>query len=77
MPITYGIILYITTYAYQLIYDLEEQDIGNPGYLGDSFNRAESNGRFGIHVIGDLIYNGNSELLIYDNYIVIWLGCDS
>jgi hypothetical protein len=78
--ITYGLILYLTTVAYQQVYITEEQDDCDPGTVSPTCdNRAESNGRFGIwgHTINQLVYNGYSGIEIYDNYIICELDCDS
>lgn len=78
-PVTFGMLLFLFTNAYQITYAIEESDDRDPGLMPGMFNRAKSNGRFGIwgHVIGDLCYNGGSEIQIYDNYIVCNFGCDS
>lgn len=78
--ITYGLILFLTTAAYQIVYHTEEQDDCDPGYISPNcLNRETSHGRFGIwgHVIGDLVYNGNSEIKIYNDYLICELDCDS
>lgn len=79
-PITYGMVLYLFTVAYQLVYDLEEQDDGHPGQISPTLiNRATSEGRFGIwgHDISDLLYNSVSTIKIYENHIFVDLSCDS
>lgn len=79
VPITYGVLLYIYTYAYQLVYKLEEENVGNPGLIPGMLNRAKSKGMFGIygHNIDDLVYNGNSIIEIHDDYIICDFHCDS
>lgn len=78
-PVTNSMLLFLFTNAYQIAYAIEESDDRDPGLMPGMFNRAKSNGRFGIwgHVIGDLCYNGGSKIQIYDNYIVCNFGCDS
>lgn len=78
-PITYGMLLYAYNLAYQKIYELEEQDAGNPGHIPGMLNRNSSDGRFGIwgHDLGDLIYNGYSTIKIYDDYVICKFDCDS
>jgi hypothetical protein len=78
-PVTYGMLLFLFTNAYQIVYETEESDDCDPGMLPRMLNRAKSNGRFGIwgHVIEDLCYNGNSKIKIYDGYIVCMFDCDS
>jgi hypothetical protein len=77
--ITYGMLLYLYTKAYHIVYDTEEEDDKDPGHIPGLANRAISDGRFGIwgHDIGDLIYNGGSIIKIYDNYIICNFDCDS
>lgn len=78
-PVTFGMLLFLFTNAYQITYAIEESDDRDPGLMPGMFNRAKSNGRFGIwgHVIEDLCYNGGSEIQIYDSYIVCSFDCDS
>lgn len=78
-PVTYGILLYAYTIAYQLIYKLEDEDSGDPGFIQNTFNRSTSNGKFGIwgHYIGDLVYNGISRINYYPNEVVCYFSCDS
>ncbi len=77
--ITYGILHYLVTAAYQIVYKIEEDDDADPGLIIGTFNRAKSNGRFGIwgHDITDLVYNSCSTINIYDDYIVCNFDCDS
>ncbi len=77
--ITYGILLYAYTIAYQLMYALEEEDDADPGHIPGMVNRDTSNGRFGIwgHDIGDLAYNGRSQVWIHDHRVVCNFICDS
>lgn len=60
-------LLYLYTIGYQLTYYIEESDDKDPGHIPGMFNRASSNGRFGIwgHDIEDLVYNGNSKLILF------------
>ena len=46
--------------GYKRIYREEEADDGNPGHISGMYNRATSNGRYGIwgHDIGDLVIEG-------------------
>ena len=78
--VTYGLVLYLYTYAYQLMYKLEDEDVGEstnniPGML----NRERSEGRFGIwgHDIGDLVYNGISTLSFSGDTVICYFSCDS
>ncbi len=43
--------------AYQDIYDEEDSDVGDPGYIDGTLNREQSSGRYGIwgHYITDLL----------------------
>lgn len=80
VPVTYGLLLYAYTMAYQLVYKTEDEDVGTPtGHIPGMLNRAKSNGRFGIwgHDIGDLVYNGNSCISIFDNHVICYFLCDS
>lgn len=79
-PITYGMLLFLYTNAYQIVYDIEESDDCDPGQISNHcLNRATSKGRFGIwgHSIGDLCYNGSSIIHIYNDHIVCNFDCDS
>lgn len=77
--VTYGMVLYAYTVAYQLTYKIEEEDDEDPGYIPGMFNRATSKGRFGIwgHDIEDLVYNGSSEINYYHDSISCNFDCDS
>jgi hypothetical protein len=78
--VTYGLVLYLYTYSYQLMYNLEEEDMKEPSTnIPGMLNRASSNGRYGIwgHDIGDLVYNGNSKLNICNATVVCSFNCDS
>jgi len=79
-PVTYGMLLFLYTNAYQIVYDIEESDDCDPGQISKHcLNRATSKGRFGIwgHCIGNLCYNGCSKIQIYDDYVVCNFYCDS
>ena len=77
--LTAGHLLWIYTWAYQMVYALEEEEDGNPGDIPGMFNRATSNGPFGIwgHCIGDLDYNGSSKVDVYNDYVICEFDCDS
>lgn len=80
VPVTYGMLLYAYTLAYQHIYKIEDEDVGAPtGNIPGMLNRLDSSGRFGIwgHHIGDLCYNGLSKINIYDKFVVCEFSCDS
>lgn len=50
--ITYGILLYLYTIAYQLVYKIEDLDVGCPTENNSgTFNRQTSDGRYGIWVM--------------------------
>lgn len=81
--VTYGYLLYLHTLAYQEIYAREDdavkesgEDVKNiPGML----NRQQTEGPFGIwgHSIGDLVYNGYSEVKVFrDNDGTASVLCD-
>lgn len=78
-PVTFGMLLFAYTYAYQKIYELEEQDDGNPGLISGMLNRATSKGRFGIwgHDLNDLVYNGGSTISVCEDFVICEFGCDS
>ena len=77
--ITYAVLLYMYTKAYQYVYKMEEKVVGDPGSIPGMLNRAKSDGQFGIwgHDIEDLVYNGFSEVEVYKNHIVCDFNCDS
>lgn len=77
--LTYGQLLYVYTRAYQLVYKLEEEEVGDPGHILGIFNRMKSDGPFGIwgHDITDLAYNGNSTVTEYDKFLTCEFDCDS
>jgi hypothetical protein len=69
IDITYGLILYLYTYSYQKMYDIESETSTKPvTNIPGMINRDATDGMFGIwgHVIGDLVYNGLSSITIYD-----------
>ena len=78
-PLTMGHILWTYSRAYQKTYEIEESDDQDPGNIPGMMNRAKSNGRFKIwgHVITDLVYNGRSEINVFDNYVICEFDCDS
>lgn len=77
--LTVGDLLWIYSKSYQKVYEIEESDDCNPGYIPGMLNRANSNGRFKIwgHVLTDLVYNGRSEISIYDDFVVCVFNCDT
>lgn len=78
--ITYGMLLYAFTIAYQLTYIIEEEDYNiNNNKNSELLNRPKSNGRFGIfgHDIDDLVYNGFSKIKIYKDSVICNFECDS
>lgn len=79
--ITYGVLFFAHTIAYQIIYDIEDFDVGAPtgNLFPNLLNRASSEGRFGIwgHVIEDLIFNGNCSIKANNTDIVCTFECDS
>jgi hypothetical protein len=77
--LTAGHLLWIYTIAYHNVYDMEEKESGDPGRITGMFNRAKSNGPFGIwgHDISDLIYNGSSIIEVYDTQVFCEFECDS
>lgn len=80
VELTYGKLLYLYTYAYQLMYKLEDEDVGEPPKnIHGMLNRGVSEGRFGIwgHDICDLIYNGDSELTYTDDTVICEFRVDS
>lgn len=81
IKITYGFLLYVNTIAYQLMYDIEDEDVGcqTKTISANSFNRASSNGRFGIygHYITDLVYNSNYKISARNENIYCQFDCDS
>lgn len=78
--LTYDKLLYAYSVAYQTMYDIEE-NTNNKIFIPTSvlLNRSETDGLFGIwgHDIVDLEYDGNSELKIYDNFVIFSAGCSS
>ena len=80
--LTYGKIAYAYTIAYQTMYDIETSTqtkyIKNNPFL---LNRGYSNGKYGIwgHVITDLVYNGNSNISVYNDEqsVICSFDCDS
>lgn len=82
-PVTYGMLLYLYTVAYKLVYKIEDYDVGHPtNHIPGMFNRQRSSGRFGIwgHDIEDLVYNGNSSICVYEganDSVVCRFECDS
>lgn len=80
IELTYGKLLYLYTYAYQLMYKLEDEDVGAPTEnIPGLLNRGKSEGRFGIwgHDISDLIYNGNSTLRFTHDTVICEFDVDS
>ena len=77
--LNYGVLLYLYTVAYQIMYGTEECDDEDPGFIDGMFNRNSSYGRFGIwgHVINDLIYNSSSKLNVHQDYVIFEADCDS
>lgn len=80
-PVTYGMLLYCYTYAYQLVYDLEDKDVRSKTETvkPNMLNSDESGGRFGIwgHSIGELGYNGGCKIKIYKTKVICSFSCDS
>lgn len=78
-PVTYGMLLYTYTIAYQMIYIIEEEEVGNIGNIPGMLNRKTSNGKFGIwgHHIGDLVYNGSSTIVICKDFVACDFSVDS
>lgn len=80
IELTYGKLLYLYTYAYQLMYKLENEDVGVPTEnIPGMLNRGKSEGRFGIwgHDITDLIYNGGSTLRFTNDTVICEFDVDS
>lgn len=80
LDLTTGIALHAYTNAYQRVYDIEDSDVGAPTpNIPGMFNRARSNGRFGIwgHHITDLVYNGSSEIKLYGSVAICQFMVDS
>lgn len=79
--ITYGMLLYGYTLAYQQLYKLEDEDVGHAtGQISSHIaNRATSEGRFGIwgHCLEDLVYNGGSTVHVRADHILAEFSCDS
>jgi hypothetical protein len=81
--VTYGMLLYFYTIAYQLVYEIENNDVDHStGYIEGMFNRKKSTGRFGIwgHDIEELVYNGYSHIFTLENIsdsIFCHFDCDS
>lgn len=79
--ITFGMLLYGYTLAYQKMYQQEDIDVGHStGTISNVImNRDRSHGRYGIwgHCIEDLVYNGNSIIIINSNNIIAEFRCDS
>lgn len=79
-PLTYGLIFYAHLLAYQLMYQLEEEEVGHPGQIAPNIlNRAQSEGPFQIwgHDLSDLVYNGDSLFEFHNSYVVGMFRCDS
>lgn len=79
--VTYGVIMYLYSYAYQRMYELEEDEGESTPNIPGMLNRGRSAGRFGIwgHDITDLVYNGNSSIKYVDDgeTVVCEFDCDS
>lgn len=90
--ITYGMMLYGYSKAYQKMYELEEevadsedtrQDLPSrlAQLVGENsmLNRPQTYGRYGIwgHSIGDLVYNGRSTVVVGQQALLANFGCDS
>lgn len=75
--ITYGVLLYAHIIAYQLLCALEKDssecthEMVNPDFPCQQCARMYSTG------VSDLCYNGDSQIIIYDSYIVCKFNCDS
>ncbi|KAN0003991.1 hypothetical protein ACTFIZ_010164 [Dictyostelium cf. discoideum] len=78
-PISNIELLAIYTKAYQYMYEKEDEAVGNPGHIPGMLNRAKSSGPYGIwgHDIGDLVYNGLSQVLIFNDFIHCDFSVDS
>lgn len=75
-PITYGMLLYGHTLAYESAYKLEDCDIGNHKHIRQfSFGGL---GRSGIRESDteNLVYSGGSQIEIHENYIVCHFNCE-
>ena len=79
IDVTFGFLLYTYTVAYQMVYEIEDEEEGHPGYIKGMFNRQQSNGKFGIwgHDIGDLVYNGCSKIHVSGENVFCYFDCDS
>jgi hypothetical protein len=79
ISVTYGMVLYLYTYAYQLMYKLEDEECGPTPNIPGMINRGKSDGQFGIwgYDIGDLVYNGSSLIHVCDDTVVCYFSCDS
>lgn len=89
--VTFGLLLCLYSYAYQLIYHIEDNDISFQ--KKNKVNNTQDSitiGRFGIydHDIDELVYNGASEIDIYEEnnpenqtvknrFVVCRFDCDS
>jgi hypothetical protein len=75
--ITYKVLMYAYTKAYQMVYALEDAD--NTPTTPGLMNTSHTHGRYGIwgHYIDALIYNGSSLVQVYDDSIVCEFDCDS
>eukprot|EP01132_Coremiostelium_polycephalum_P004313 gene4313-5398_t len=72
-------LLSVCSLAYQWVYEEEEREVGNPGHIPGLMNRNVSHGRYGIwgHDLSDLIYNGFSQIKVYDSFIHCVFEVDS
>ena len=78
LDVTYGFLLYTYSVAYQIVCDIEDKEDGDPGTIPGLLNRAQSNGQFGIwgHGIGDLVYNGSSNVSVSNSGEDVWCYFD-
>ena len=76
--LTFGMLLYIYTVAYQLVYKIEDAE-NCPQVSASCVNMGTTAGYFGIwgHYICDLLYNGSSTIMIGGDYIKCEFHCDS
>jgi len=80
VKLTYGKLLTLYTYAYQLMYKLEDDDVGElADHIPGMLNRCRSNGRFEIwgHDIYDLVYNTLSTLEYTNDTVICEFGVSS
>lgn len=72
IELTYGKLLYLHTYAYQLMYKLENEDICKNVFNSSEINQKSiTYGRFGIFKhLTDLIYNGESTFEYIDGGVI-------